>query len=282
MAPSGSYTHHSIIFTLQEASSLFEKNSKRIVDYLLHAYDCSDYTYKTKTQGIDIIKRSSLSLLFGTTPDFIRNAFTDQLLGEGFSSRTMFVYGKEARFEDWRIADSTLEQSAIENTILNRLKELSKMFGQCSMSEEAIEFMDAYFKGDDCPYKKEMKKMDEKLKHYYARKNLHVQKIAMCMHFADSNDFEIPLWCFKKAMEFLSSIEETMIFCLNTKSANPTGDLSRRIYKHIRENSVASYSELVLKFSDDGDMKTIEEALSILMIGDKIKQEGMYYKIKIS
>jgi hypothetical protein len=127
-----------------------------------------------------------------------------------------------------------------------------------------------------------MKKMDEKLKHYYARKNLHVQKIAMCMHFADSNDFEIPLWCFKKAMEFLSSIEETMIFCLNTKSANPTGDLSRRIYKHIRENSVASYSELVLKFSDDGDMKTIEEALSILMIGDKIKQEGMYYKIKIS
>lgn len=281
MAPSGIYTYHSLILTLQEASSLFEKNAKQVVDYLLHAYDCSDYKYKTKTQGTDIIKRSSLSLLFGTTPDFIRNAFTDQLLGEGFSSRTIFVYGKESRFENWRIDTFSPEQQASKNRIITRLKEISKLFGQCTMSEEACKFMDDYFIHGD--YKKDMQKADPKIQHYFARKNLHVQKVAMCIHFGESNSFNIPLEPFKQAFDYLTRMEENMIYCLNTKSINPAGELSRRILKYIRElgsYTGLSLTEIVIRFADDANMALVEEALELLILQDKIKQDGQNYKLK--
>jgi hypothetical protein len=281
MAPSGIYTYHSLILTLQEASSLFEKNAKQVVDYLLHAYDCSDYKYKTKTQGTDIIKRSSLSLLFGTTPDFIRSAFTDQLLGEGFSSRTIFVYGKDSRFENWRIAEFTPDQQVAKNKILVRLKELSKAFGQCRMSPEACKFMDEYFIGG--PYKNEMTKADPKLQHYFARKNLHVQKLALCIHFGDSDSMEIPLDPFLKAFNYLARMEENMIYCLNTKSQNPAGELSRRVLKYIKELGAytgVTLTEIVIRFADDANMELVEEALKLLIMQDKVKQVGQSYKLK--
>lgn len=280
IAPSGIYTYHSIIFALQEASSLFEEHAKTKIDYLLHAYDCSDYKYKTKTQGEDIIKRSSLSLLFGTTPDFVRTAFSNSLFTEGFTSRTFFIYGKESRFEDWKIPEQTPEQCAAEQRILNRLKELSKFFGQCILSPEAEKLMDDYFKGPNCKHKQDLQTHDDKLEPYFARKNLHIQKIAMCMHFADKDSMTIEAECVDKAFKFLAEIEATMVYCLNIRGFNPGGDLSRRILKYIKERGGKNgmlYSEIVLKFSDDGSMQQIDEALNLLMIGNKIKQNGGYY-----
>ena len=280
IAPSGIYTYHSIIFILQEASSLFEENAKMKVDYLLHAYDCSDYKYKTKTQGEDIIKRSSLSLLFGTTPDFVRTAFSNSLFTEGFTSRCIFIYGKESRFEDWKIPELTPEQCAAEQRILERLKMISKLFGLCCLSPEAEAMMDSYFKGIDCQHKKDAQKNDDKLEPYFARKNLHVQKIAMCVHFADSDSMTIDVESLDKAFKFLSSIEETMAYCLNIRGFNPGGDLSRRIHKFIKERGGRQgmlYTEIVIKFSDDGTMQQIDEALNLLMVANKIKQDGGYY-----
>jgi hypothetical protein len=48
MAPNGLYTYHSLNICIEEASSLFRKHSEGIIQYLLAAYNCQSYEYRTK------------------------------------------------------------------------------------------------------------------------------------------------------------------------------------------------------------------------------------------
>ena len=74
------YSHSSIYFSLEEISSLFRKHTEDTVNFLMRAYVCKDYKYKTKTQGEASIKRCCLNLLGGTQPHFIQKLFGDELL----------------------------------------------------------------------------------------------------------------------------------------------------------------------------------------------------------
>ena len=86
------YLHSSVCATLEEMSSMFNKSADKVVDFLLVAWDCGDYHYKTKHMGEDKIRQCCLSLMAGTTPSFISKTFKHDLIGEGFSARTIFIY----------------------------------------------------------------------------------------------------------------------------------------------------------------------------------------------
>src|SRR5438105_188772 len=86
------YTHSSLCFCLEELSTLFRKKTEDITTFFLKSYDCTDYNYETKTAGIDRIRKCCLSFLGGTTPTFIQRVFSDDLLTQGFASRSFFIY----------------------------------------------------------------------------------------------------------------------------------------------------------------------------------------------
>jgi len=277
MAPSGIYTYHSLCVCVEEASSLFRKHAETIVQYLLAAYNCQDYEYRTKGRGDDIIKRSSLSLLGGTTPEFMRNAFGDRLLGEGFTSRAMFVYADKNRFEGWRIAELTQEQLRAREILLQRLKELGALFGQCRMSEDSIALMDMYF---EKIYPVKRKLIDNRIKYYFARKDLHVQKLGLCIWFADNDTMEVPGPAFAKAIDMLEELEKKMHLCLNTKANNPIADLQRDIMRWLGETGHKDYNNILQQFFDQGNTLQIDEALNFLITSGQIEKDGMKYKAK--
>lgn len=277
MAPSGVYTYHSLCFVIEEASSLFRKHSETLIQYLLAAYNCEDYTYRTKHQGNDIIKRCSLAMLGGTTPDFMKDAFSDKLLGEGFTSRTIFVYGEKNRFESFFIPEYTSEQLACRELILSRLKSLSNIFGQCEHSKDAYSYLEWYFKEI---HPKRKQKIDPKLRHYIARKDLHVQKLALCVHFADNDSLVIEQSSFETAIGMLDTLEGTMSLCLNTKSQNPVGEIQRVILKYLKEQGPKMFIEIYMEFVDLADQNQINEALEYLTLIGKVNYDNKIYEAK--
>ena len=68
LAKNGVYTHSSICFCLEEISSLFRQHTHDVVNYLIRTYDCGDYRYETKTQGIEQVKNTCVNLFGGTQP----------------------------------------------------------------------------------------------------------------------------------------------------------------------------------------------------------------------
>jgi hypothetical protein len=203
----------------------------------------------------------------------MRHAFNDKLLGEGFASRTIFVYGARNRFEAFRIEDHTPEQLMARERLILRLKELSLIFGQCVRTDEALEFLKHYF---SIEHPKRRDKADPKLKHYLSRKNLHLQKLAMCIHYADSDDMVIGVKPFQEAVEIIDPIEDTMILCLNTRSNNFINDLQRDIFRYL-QGGPKDFADIIVKFFDEGNQIQIMEAIEFLKTANKIKQDGVKY-----
>ena len=91
-------SHHSICFMIEELGVLFRKNSEDMVNMLNQFYDARSYHYRSKHQGDDHITNLCVTLLGGTTPSFIREAFSDKIISQGFTSRVIVVFGHAPRF----------------------------------------------------------------------------------------------------------------------------------------------------------------------------------------
>ena len=187
---SGIYTHCSMASILQELSSLFQENKKELVDYLLQAWDCQDYRYETVHREADIVQNCCYSLLAGTTPGFMHDTFSDRLVNEGFSARTIFIVEHRPRSNHYGIKEFTLGQLEALHNFYVHMRKLSKLFGQIKLTPEALAFTKHYFE-EELPFRRANTNLT--LTPYYAKKNLHHLKLAMGIHFADSLSMEIPL-----------------------------------------------------------------------------------------
>jgi len=267
--PSGIYGHSSLCFLLEELSSLFRKYSDATVDYLLVAWDCGTYRYATKNQGVDNVRHTCLSLLAGTTPGFMRDTYNDKLIDEGFSARALFVYEEENRFHIYKFPDMCSSQIESKARILARLKELSNLFGQVRLSPEADEYFETYFV-KILPHKRANK--NPKLQPYYSKKNMHANKLAMAIHFADSNEMTISLDTCVKTLDILERLEKNMHLALSAGSKTTQGATSKRILKFMESepNKVFSFGEIWNMLEGDIRPNDLRDALTYLVSTDKV------------
>ncbi len=99
------YAYTSYIFVLEELDSLFKRKTQDVIAFLKNAYDCKDYNYKTKHQGNDLLRKLCVSFIAGTQSDFLFEARKNNLFGQGFASRTLFLFEKQERFSAFHISE---------------------------------------------------------------------------------------------------------------------------------------------------------------------------------
>lgn len=238
------YTHSSMCFCLEEISSLFKQRAVEVVHFLLQTYDCGDYEYDTKTQGKDKVQRCCVNLFGGTTPAFLRKIFDDSLLTEGFASRTWFIFATENRFTRFFVPPLTPEQTKAYFEIIEWVEKLTHLYGQVQISEETNEFLESWLKESMVS----RPNTNPKLNPYYGRKNQHIAKLAMALHFGENLDMFIPQATFEKAIEILASEEKNMHFALGIDNANPLAEPMRKIIAFIRQTGPKTFKELYAEF----------------------------------
>jgi len=282
------YSHSSLCFCLEEIASLFRKNTESLVNFLIQAYDCGDnYEYVTKTQGKDRIRRLCLNFLGATNPDFMQDTFDDKLLSQGYSSRTFYIYAARNRKSMFFLPELTPEQKAAKEEISQHVKKLSQLYGQIKLQPGTVEFLEAWIKDqDDNPQKRASK--SQKLDPYYARKNIHVMKVAMALHFGESTEMEIPLETFQRAIAFLAEEEKTMHLALVLEGKNPLANASARLQEYLRSAGPKTFIDLLQEFWGVVDKPQLTEILQYLqdtkMVTtrterDQFDDQVMYYEI---
>lgn len=274
MAPSGIYTYKSISFLLEEASSLFEKNAHLTCQFLLNAFDAGDYKYETIGRGEDIIKRMSMSILAGTVPDFIQETFKSKLLTNGFASRTIFVFEFTPRFYRYGISELNEEQRQHRIDILMHMKKLGRLFGNVTIESDAMEYLKNYF---EVELQKPSGRVNPSLKldSYYGRKNVHLPKLAMAVHFADRTDLVLTLQDVIIAKNLLDGTERKMHYALNYGGENPLASVGKNIIKYLRTNSPATFRDIWIEFVDSANEQGIRECLRYAI------QTGLVQQCKI-
>jgi hypothetical protein len=288
------YGHSSMYFCLEEMSSLFRIHTNDLVNFLLQAWDCSPvYEYTTKTQGRDRILRVCLNLLAGVTPDFMQSTFNSGLIDQGFSSRTFFIYADKDRKTVFSRAELTPEQVQFKADLARHVVELSKLFGQVRIDEDTTKFLHNWYDRT----KNDMKfraSRSPKLDPYYGRSNLHVQKMAMAMHFGESTEMFIPIDTFKRAIEVNYENEKKMHLALMIGEDNPLAKIGRKMVEFLIQHGKQDFSTIWMEFFKyaGGKKEGIEEVLDFLETTNQIetvkephevtKETTVYWKVKMT
>lgn len=266
------YGHSSLCFSLQELASLLRKRTNDTINYLLGLYDCPvDYEYTTLTRGKDRIRRGCLNLLAGTTPSFMQSTFDEKLIDEGFASRTFYIFANKNRANRFWIPALSDTQKEHKTHLLQHIKNLTQIYGSVAIEPETAEFLqewwDKYEKNKAARANKSLKMIP-----YYSRKNIHVMKVAMAMHFSESVLMKIPLETFQRAIEFLEREELNMHLAITLEGTNPEAKVAKKILELLgtgRKNFVDLYVEC----HGYADQKLLESSLSFLQLTNQVMVE---------
>ena len=269
----GIYMHSSLSFCLEELSSLLRKRTEDVVNCLIKCYDAEDYTYDTKTQGKDRVRKCCLNLVAGTTPAFLQSSFDDFLLTEGFSSRTFFIYAARNRKSSLWIPELNETQKQDYKDILEHLYKLAHLYGHVEIDKETELWLEDWWKDFDGHPEKRANK-STKLLPYYSRKNIHVVKLAMAIHFGESLELKIPRYCFERAIEFLAKEELTMSYALAIEKQNPLSSASNKILRHLQINGKQTRKSLISEFWGcmNNPNEDIDNILEHLLTEDRIEK----------
>lgn len=267
--------HHSIVFLIEELGVLLRKNSEDTVSFLSNAFDCGDVTYKTRHKGKFLTINACANILAATYPEFIRD--NPHIITQGFTSRVIIIYENEKRFKRYYEGTTALQEECY-NHLRDHMRKLSTVTcGEVVFSDEAAAYIkEVYPTLDD---KTTRINKDIRLDHYYGRKNIHVEKLAMILHFSESYDSNIiEVDCVRRALVELNKVEVRMHEAFKSSGKNLGYEVGQQIVRYLEhEPKGASYKRLLVDFTRDIPKKDFDETLIILQSTDQIHVvEGMF------
>jgi len=280
------YGSSPMYFLLEELSSLFHKDARRVSKYLLTAYDCNDFERDIISRGKDVLKKPCLSFLAGTTPQDLEDQLDESVIGDGLASRTWFIYEMVEGQRLWGYRPPDANQKAAKAELLQHIKSLAFVYGRCHFSPEA----DAYLK-----HWWEVESLDNrpnnspKLDTYYKRKIIHVSKLAMILNFSEqTTNYEISLECAQRALEILAQAERKMHYALNFKGRNPIAPAASKALAFMFEYRKPVTLEYILAADGGGlynDVNEMEakEMMRHLMASERVymPKPGFYFPSKL-
>jgi hypothetical protein len=272
------YMHCSYAFVLEELASLFKHKTSDVIKFLQNAYDCKDYEYKTKHQGKDILRNICFSFIAGTQVDFLKEASESRIFGQGFASRTLFLFESQERFSAFHIAEFSEEQLAARKALLLWIKQLSSLYGQVTYDKDVYKFLEEWYQE---VFVKERARASHKMLDYFSRKKVIMLKLAMAIHFSENLTLNIPLAPFKLAIKMLGTVEAKMAAGLSLGGKNELHSWSMRIKAFIQQAvKPVTKREILMEFLADLEMDQIEGCLLELENTHGLKRrtnDGSYY-----
>lgn len=268
----GVYGHASICFNLTELESLFSKKTEKLISLLMDTYDCKElHVYKTKNCGDDFIRRGCINIIAGTTPHFLESIFDDGLVTEGFSSRIFPIYSAKPRFHHGFLPDFTPEQVKMKEEITLHIRKLTALYGQVKISKDTENWFNKWYSEYMGDRKNRINKATV-LDSWYPRKNIHIPKLALAIHFSNSTEMEIGQECFEQAMSVIEREEPNMDKALAFTAKNPISNIARKILNYL-DGEWRDVDEVVIDWHKEGPVAQIQEALSFLLETGQVIQD---------
>jgi len=171
---------------------------------LTDLWDCGRYAETRRTHKINInIPRTQLNLFSATTPMYLTNLLPEGAWEQGFMSRMLIVFSNELVYTDlFNIFDM---DSQLRNSLIHDLKEMYKLFGEMTVTEEAKLAINEWSKAGGPPIPDH-----PKLVSYCARRAAHLLKLCTIASIASDDEKIITIDHFAEALDWLAQLEKFM------------------------------------------------------------------------
>lgn len=262
---------------ISEFTSFLNKRSYEmgLATLLIDLYDCLDeVTYGTISRGGQIVKNSCLTILGGSTMDWLRGGIPSEAIGGGLTSRMIFIQfeGQPKRIP-WPIYD--LEMIALQQELTDYLQRVAANPGEFTISDEAKDFcIDGYATFLDGPGA--LLSADASIAGYVTRRQMHQLKLSMIFSAAESLDREIRLNHIQAATEALQECENCLPRIMSKITSTQIGgsiDLIMNVVKRFAVKGVITRTDLQRKVAHRMAMKELDEVMGTLLLAGMLIQE---------
>jgi hypothetical protein len=192
-----------------ELGTLVAPNNREMIDALVSLWDGKVGAWEkwTKTSGKDSIINPFINIASCTTPSWIGQNFPEELVGGGFTSRCIFIFGEEKRqliaYPSAKIPPGfkTLKESLIEDLI-----RISTLTGKFTLSPGAVALGEKWYENHYSSDQSEMSRFAG----YLARKQTHIHKLAMVLSVSRRDDLIIDEKILQLAIDKVTAVEPSM------------------------------------------------------------------------
>ena len=272
-----------ITIVSSEFGTFLNPNDREMVDVLVSLWDGQLGTWEkvTKTQGSDLIVNPWINILAATTPSWIAGNFPDYMIGGGFTSRCMFVYGEEKRhlnaYPGGSLPDDFKE---LKQNLIQDLEKISMMVGPYTMTKEAIEYGETWYREHYETTAQGTSGLDQNtFGGYFARKQTHIHKLAIVIAASKRAELTITVDDLILAEKEVTKLEKTMpkVFALIGRSDDAKSvEIVRSFIQRFGViDKTILFQELIRTLSVDEVRKGLEALvaaglISIRQAGDRI------------
>lgn len=264
-----------------EFGTFLNPSDREMVDVLVSLWDGQIGTWEkaTKTMGSDKIINPWINVIACTTPSWIQGNFPEYMIGGGFTSRTIFVYGEEKRklvaYPGNEMPPEVVEQ---KRQLVHDLEYISNnLIGPYKLDANAqkwgVEWYDKLYTENKDKY------ASDRYAGYTARKQTHLHKLAMVLSASENDSLVITREHLYHADKFLTLSEGQMhqvfnrIVSVDARPANLIVDYMRKIKKSSR---TALFNALFQHLSKEQLVKGIESGVAAGLLDMYANGEDKY------
>lgn len=199
-----------LTFTASEFGSLIDLQDRQMINILVDLWDGRDDAWQkvTKSQGIDIVENPWINIMAATTPSWLSDNLPRQMIGGGFTSRCLFIFGETKRhlvaYPSELINVQQFQQH--KDDLIHDLEQIALLQGEVKLTPEAIKFGTIWYKNH---YQK-MLSCTTDAGGYMSRKQCHLHKLAIVLSAAKRDDLVITELELAAADKILEAIETDM------------------------------------------------------------------------
>jgi hypothetical protein len=203
-----------ITIAASELGTFLKPAAEGLIDVLVDLWDGKlserAWVHKTKTTGDTVIQNPWINIIGCTTPTWIQSNVPEDMIGGGFFSRVLFVYGsKKTDYIPYpSLVRRPEDYERLRSRLVSDLMEIGTMRGPFTLTPEAYAWgSDWYFKhwGSVATHM-----VSTRYEGYRARKQTHIHKLAMVLSAAESNNRIVDVQHLMTAERWLASAEVSM------------------------------------------------------------------------
>lgn len=206
-----------------------------MISFLTDLYSRNLYEYRTKNKGSVFVNGPFLSVIAGTTPDWISTYLKDDIISGGFSRRCLFVY-ETTRFGSVPLPTITPSMREAWKRVLARSEIVSKLAGPFKWSKEATEFFCDW-------YPSRLARPDPNLLGYYETKDIQMLKIAMLVSLSEQDDLILERRHMLSALDLLSLVEQNLSRVFQGIGRNELNTATTKVLDQLTNAPLVDYKD---------------------------------------
>ena len=202
-----------ITIVSSEFGNFLNPNDREMVDFLVSLWDGQVGVYKktTKTMGDDTIENPWINVLACTTPAWIAGNFPEYMIGGGFTSRCVFIYGdKKRRYVAYPADHLPSNFKATGEELTHDLEYISQnISGAYKLTPDAKLWGERWYE-EHYANQAASNLNTDKFAGYLARKQTHIHKLALIMEASRSDHLQITQEILEGAASIITTLEADM------------------------------------------------------------------------